>query len=187
MSSHAPRLSSVAASLPNVLVTGTPGCGKSSLCARLSEASGLRHIDVGALVRSRALHSGWDERHSAYTLDDDRLCDCLEAELASGGCLVDFHSTSAFPVRWFELVLVLRCSTHTLHDRLTARGYSAAKVDENLQCEIMQVCLDEAREAWDEQTVVELLSDTRQQMDDNVDRCQRWLRQWQADHSVRSS
>ena len=183
--------------LPNVLVTGTPGCGKSSLCGRLSELSGLRHIDVGLLVRDRGLHSGWDEQHAAFTLDDDRLCECLEAELADGGCIVDFHSTSTFPVRWFELVVVLRCSTHTLYERLQQRGYSAAKIDENMECEIMQVCLDEAMEGWggseheqqqqqQQQRVLELHSDTVEQMDSNAERCALWLRQWQAEHAAQS-
>ena len=167
--------------LPNILVTGSVACGKTSLCARVSEVTGLRHIDVGSLVRDRALHCGWDEQHAAYTVDDDKLCDCLEAELATGGCIVDFHSTSTFPVRWFALVLVLRCSTHALHNRLTQRGYSTQKVEENMECEIMQVCLDEVREAWDERQVVELYSDTVQQMDDNADRCAAWLRQWQTE------
>ena len=167
--------------LPNLLVTGSVGCGKTSLCAQLAEASGWRHVDVGALVRDRALHDGWDEQHQAFRLDDDKLCDALEAELATGGCIVDFHSTSTFPVRWFCRVLVLRCSTHILHERLTRRGYGAAKVDENVECEIMQVCLDEAREAWDEQQVVEAQSDTHEQMLANVSTCRQWIEQWRAE------
>ena len=184
MSSSVPLPSAAAAALPNLLVLGTPGCGKTSLCARLSEVSGLRHIDVGALVRERSLHSGWDEQHCAFTLDDDKLCDWLEVELAGGGCCVDFHSTSTFPTRWFALVVVLRCSTSVLHDRLSARGYSVSKVAENMECEIMQVCLDEAREAWDERQVVELQSDTIEQLDENVERCKQWLTHWQAQHSA---
>lgn len=185
MCSSAPSTS--AAALPNLLVIGTPGCGKSSLCARVSELTGLRHIEVGSLVRDRSLHTGWDSLHSAYTLDDDKLCDCLEVELAGGGCLVDFHSTSTFPVRWFALVVVVRCDNSILHDRLSRRGYSAMKVEENVECEIMQVCLDEAREAWDERAVVELQNDTIEQLDDNAERCKQWLMHWQADHPTQPS
>ena len=163
------------------------GCGKSALSARVSELLGMRHVEVGSLVRDRSLHSGWDSAHSAYTLDDDKLCDLLEVELAAGGCIVDFHSTSTFPVRWFALVVVLRCSTHTLYDRLVRRGYSADKVGENVESEIMQVCLDEAREAWDERQVLQLQSDSVEQMDDNVERCAQWLRQWQAEHQTEPS
>ncbi len=42
-------------------------------------------------------------------------------------------------LRWFDLVLVVRADNATLFDRLSARGYSTRKRNENLECEIMQV------------------------------------------------
>ena len=40
---------------PNIMVTGTPGTGKTSLCAELCRAAGgaLRHVEVGALVKAK--------------------------------------------------------------------------------------------------------------------------------------
>jgi len=35
---------------------------------------------------------------------------------------VEFHGSELFPERWFDLVLVLRCSNTTLYDRLQRRG-----------------------------------------------------------------
>jgi adenylate kinase len=98
--------------------------------------------------------------------------------MSSGGNLVDFHSTSSFPLRWFPLVVVLRCSTDRLFDRLTGRGYSAAKVDENVEAEIMQVCLDEVREGWDEEAIVELQSNTVDDLENNCRWCVQWIAQW---------
>jgi adenylate kinase len=62
-----------APALPNVLVTGTPGCGKTSLCRRLAELSGLRHVEIGELVRERGLHDGWNERFQCFDLNDDKV------------------------------------------------------------------------------------------------------------------
>ena len=53
-----------------------------------------------------------------------------------------------FPERWFDLVLVLRCSNTLLYDRLQARQYSGRKLEENVQAEIFQTILDEARESY---------------------------------------
>ena len=58
--------------------------------------------------------------------------------------------------RWFDLVLVLRADTNVLYDRLKKRGYSDKKVNENMECEIMQVVLDEARESYAEEIVKEI-------------------------------
>ena len=111
-----------------------------------------------------------------------QLCDVLEEELRGGGCLVDFHSTSSFPIRWFPHVVVLRASTHVLFDRLARRGYPPLKVQENVEAEIMQVVLDEVREGWEDSQITQLTSDTVEQMEDNCSRCCQWLEQWKRDH-----
>ena len=39
-------------SAPNVLVCGTPGTGKSTLCEAVAKATGLAYVDVGKVVRA---------------------------------------------------------------------------------------------------------------------------------------
>jgi adenylate kinase len=101
----------------------------------------------------------------------------------AGGNVVDFHTCDVFPERWFDLVLVLRSDNTVLYDRLAKRGYAQAKLAENVECEIMQTVLEEARESYDEQLVVELRSDTVAEMDANVERVGAWLQQWKADNA----
>lgn len=48
----------------------------------------------------------------------------------------------------------------------------------------MGVVLDEAREAYTEEIVVELQSETVQDMEDNVARIIQWIENWQRDLSV---
>ena len=57
-------------------------------------------------------------------------------------------SDQLFHERWFDLVLVLRCNNTLLWDRLQARGYKGKKLEENLQAEIFQTILDEAKESY---------------------------------------
>ena len=61
---------------------------------------------------------------------------------------------------------MLRAKTDVLFDRLTERGYSEKKRGENLEAEIMQVVLDEARESYEEDIVQELPSNTVEEMDE---------------------
>lgn len=58
---------------PNILVTGTPGTGKTTTCQQVIEAIGFTHINVGDLVKQQELHSGWDEEHDCYIIDEDKV------------------------------------------------------------------------------------------------------------------
>jgi len=40
--------------------------------------------------------------------------------------------------------------TKTLYERLESRGYSEKKIRENVECDIFQVVVEEAKEAYDE-------------------------------------
>ena len=58
---------------------------------------------------------------------------------------------------------------------LASRGYSAKKLADNMEAEIMQVILDEARESYQEEIVVELPSNTIADLESNVERAASWL------------
>ena len=58
---------------PNILVTGTPGTGKSTLCRRLVDCSGLRWINVGDFATQAGCLGEWDERYNCHELDEDKL------------------------------------------------------------------------------------------------------------------
>ena len=62
------------------------------------------------------------------------------------------------------------------------RKYSEAKLQENIDSEIMEVLLQEAREAYDQEIVVELKSNTAEELETNVDRIESWLKQWMEDN-----
>ena len=165
---------------PNILVTGTPGTGKSCTCALIAEATGLKHLEVGELVKQESYPEGWDEEFQSYTLDEDRLLDGIEQSMEAGGMVVDFHGADLFPERWFDLVLVLRANNTVLFDRLTERGYAQNKITENVECEIMQVVLEEVRETFPAEIVHAVQSETVEDMDSNVERVKQWLAAWRA-------
>ncbi|KAL3658905.1 hypothetical protein V7S43_016048 [Phytophthora oleae] len=169
---------------PNILVTGTPGTGKTSMCQQLAERSQLlTHLNVGDLVKERGLHNGRDEEFDCFILDEDKVCDEMEDMMAEGGKVVDFHTCDFFPERWFDLVVVLRVDNTTLFDRLHKRGYSEKKVAENVECEIMEVVLQEARESYAPEIVQELPSRTVEDMESNIDRVLAWVQHWMAQHA----
>jgi adenylate kinase len=76
----------------------------------------------------------------------------------------------------------VRCDNKTLYDRLKSRNYSEKKLQENLDCEIMEVLLQEARDAYNNEQVVELKSEKTEDLDSNVERIEQWVKQWKKDH-----
>lgn len=66
-----------------------------------------------------------------------------------------------------------------------SRNYPEAKLQENIDSEIMEVLSQEARESYDEEIVVELQSNTPEEMETNIERIEAWLKQWKEDNADR--
>ncbi|PIK50582.1 putative adenylate kinase isoenzyme 6 [Apostichopus japonicus] len=168
----APRLK------PNILITGTPGTGKSTLGQELAQRLSLTYLNVGDVAKEKELYEEWDEEYNCPVLDEDRLIDELEDTVSAGGCIVDYHSCEFFPERWFDFIYVLRAATATLYERLERRGYSGRKLDENIQCEIFETILEEAKESYLPSIVMEMQSNTPQDMEQNMEKITDHLRNW---------
>ena len=63
------------------------------------------------------------------------------------------------------------------------RNYDDAKLQENLDAEIFGVLAEEAREAFDEEIVVELNSENADDIDSNCERVISWLESWKKQHA----
>lgn len=161
--------------LPNILITGTPGCGKTQHCERLKEDLEFNFINVSQLVKDQSLYESYDEQFDSYIIDEDKTLDALEGPIAQGGVIIDHHSCDFFPERFFQLVVVLRTDNEQLYPRLEGRGYSEKKIEENMEAEIMRVVLDQAEESYPEEVVVVLDSNMPDDIDNNCQRIISWI------------
>lgn len=164
--------------MKTILVTGTPGTGKTLLGQRLAEAlTNASHrvltINLSELVRREHLYDEYDARLDTYLIDDRRVHKHLQKHLAAQSgydhCILETHTVTAVPRDATSLVIVLTCRTDVLYDRLMARGYSKAKVDENMECEIMRIVLEEAHGRFPSSTILELPSNTDEDLQDNIE------------------
>uniref|UniRef100_A0A183BQK4 Adenylate kinase isoenzyme 6 homolog n=1 Tax=Globodera pallida TaxID=36090 RepID=A0A183BQK4_GLOPA len=155
---------------PNVLITGTPGTGKSTLAKKVAENVGFEHVDSASTIKENNFFADYDAQLDTHVLDEDAFLDHLEERFGAdeGGLILDYHCADMFPKRWFDLVVVLRCATESLFDRLAERGYSERKRRENLEAEIFGVLSEEAKQSYDEAIVHELDNSTAAQLEANV-------------------
>ena len=133
-------------------------------------------------------------------MDEDPLLDDLEEIQKEGNNIFEYHGADLFPERWFKLVVVLntgfllvenglaavpRWPTHSmffsdnsiLYKRLEDRNYSASKIQENVECEIMRMIAEEARQGYKEDVVVYLESNTVEDMENNSENIINWIKQ----------
>lgn len=58
------------------------------------------------------------------------------------------------------------------------RGYSQTKLEENMDAEIFGLLLEEAKEAYDEEIVIELASENSEDIESNCARIAAWVEAW---------
>ena len=149
---------------PNILITGTPGLGKTSFSVlwqeKLKELKGLdfKNINIGKLVNEKKLYKNWNKEFNVPEFDDEMINKELEPYLNDGGVILNFLSNYFFPEKDINLVVLLRCNNTELYDRLKARGYNDKKITENIDCEIMEVTSEEVRDSYKDDIIIELKS-----------------------------
>ncbi len=122
-------------------ITGTPGTGKTSVSQEL-RSRGYRVIDMNEHIRSNGLLGDLDAGRDTHEVDLDLLNDSLQTYRDSPDLyLMDSHLSHFMDCSG---IIVLRCEPSALAKRLEARGYSCAKVLENVQSEVLDVILCEA-------------------------------------------
>lgn len=162
--------------LPNILVTGTPGVGKTTLCSLLEaqlpedfSLEGFQYVKLAELINTKKLYKDWNEEFDVPEYDEDMVCDELEPLMSQrGGIILEFHSCDFFPERWFDMIVLLRANNTSLFDRLSERGYKQNKIDENIECEIFEVLKDEVYECYSHGKIVELQSNSVEDMQANL-------------------
>ncbi len=143
---------------PAIIVTGTPGVGKSVTAKGLARLLGYEFVDLGVEVRRRKLYSRRDRTSGSYLIDESRARNYLRSLLlGDGGVVVAAHFVGRlFPLKMVRLVLVLRVDPAVLHRRLRRRRWSRRKAWENVESELLDICLFDAVQAFGKQKVFEI-------------------------------
>lgn len=129
-----------------VAITGTPGTGKSSVCSMLKSTQNYNIIHLNQLIDEKKLYTGIDSKRNALNVDIDALVDYVKHVPIKGTTIFEGHLAHHLPV---DTVIVLRASPSKLRKRLASKGFSALKIQENVEAEALDVILVEAVEMND--------------------------------------
>ena len=128
-------------------ITGTPGTGKKSVAPLVGEALGIPSVSL-----PNVSHSGTRE------LVIDTAKAMLELSREPPGRVVAYGHLIPYvlPRSLVSRVFVLRCDPAVLKGRLSRRGYSAIKIRENVEAELIGVLAYDAYRAFGRPRTVEL-------------------------------
>jgi adenylate kinase len=140
-----------------IIITGTPCTGKTTLAKRISKERGLLYIDANEVIRKNNLRESYDRKNRCYVVDEKKLGKALATIIkrSKRDIIIDSHMSHYAPSDLVDLCIVTKCSLKALKRRLESRGYPKAKVRDNLDSEIFDICLNEATELGHKVKVVD--------------------------------
>jgi len=152
-----------------IIVTGTPGTGKTVFAKKLAKHEGYRYVDVNDVVKEHKLSECYDRKRKTKVVDEKKLAKVLEGMIKGfkagkdmagkktkeKGMVIDSHMSHFINPEYVDICIVMKCGLKTLEKRLKKKGYHKAKIEENIQSEIFDICYVEAVEMGHKVKVVE--------------------------------
>ena len=135
--------------LKAIIVTGSVCSGKTTLAKKLAKRRNYKYVDVNKVIKENKLSESYDAILDSYIVDENKLVEVLKdlIKKSKKQLIIDSHMSHHLPKEYVELCIVTKCELKELKRRLQARKYSEAKIRNNLDAEIFDVCLVEAKEA----------------------------------------
>lgn len=132
-----------------IIITGTPGTGKTSVTGELMKRFDAEYISINSLLDEYDLSLGTDSVRGYNIVDTEKMIpvvdkireDCVKEHLIFEGHLAQDYPSA-------DKVVVLRCNPLVLRERLSSRDWREEKVSENVSAEILGVCTSESYETY---------------------------------------
>jgi adenylate kinase len=143
-----------------ILITGTPGVGKTTVAKQLAEALDALYVNLTNLAQTNDLVSDEDKERKTAIIDERKMRQKISEMLSTidkSAVVIDGHYAAAVvPKHYVTKAFVLRRNPVELHTLMQKSGFSGAKLWENLASEILDSCLIEAVREQGEHKVCEL-------------------------------
>jgi len=129
-----------------IIISGTPGTGKTTISTFLSTKLGATLISLNKLIIDKNLTLSYDKERETHIADTDKCIEYLVEKinnLKTKGIpylIIESNFSDIVPDEFIDYAIILRCHPKVLYNRLKERNYNEKKIKENIQAEILGEC-----------------------------------------------
>jgi adenylate kinase len=142
-----------------IIITGTPGVGKTEISKALSARLGASYANLEDIVRDENLVSETDKERRTPIVNVRRLSKRIKEIILSSpkDIVIEGHyAPDVVSSKIVSSVFVFRRDPEELEAEFQARGYDEKKTSENITSELLDVCLVNAIEKYGIEKVDEI-------------------------------
>src|SRR5207245_5445004 len=143
-----------------IIVTGTPGVGKTVVGQLLAKENGFTFLSRSELVKIHGLNNGVDRRARSYIIDEpdvERMLQGYLEDRRERGIIFETHSLNSILHESRGMVaVVLRLDPLVLARRLKGRNWPKLKIWENVEAELIDLSLYDSLKLLGKRSVYEI-------------------------------
>ena len=124
-----------------IILTGTPGTGKSTLMEILREELKYPVFNINQVIIENELFDRRDEERDTLILNEEKIekyfIKFIDSLPNDAKVIVNGHYFEFIHRQFISMIIILRTHPEALLDRLEKRKYKVSKIQENVQAEIL--------------------------------------------------
>ena len=129
-----------------IIISGTPGCGKTSVAKEISNLINTETISLNELAITGEYSFEYDKERKTYVVDIEIFLPYIIKRIEDikqenpPYLIIESHFSDIIPEKFIDYVFILRCDPDELFKRLEKKNYDLKKITENIQAEILGNC-----------------------------------------------
>lgn len=134
--------------MKNIIISGTPGCGKTSVSKEISKLIDAKIISLNELAASRKFSFEFDKERKTYIVDFKVFLPYVLKKIEKikkinpQFLILESHFSDVIPEKYIDYGFILRCDPDELFKRLKKKNFELKKIIENVQTEILGNCVN---------------------------------------------
>jgi len=140
-----------------LIITGTPGVGKTTLARLLSKKLGCLAYNEKTLALEKKIGK-WNEKENELVIPLEPFAKMLDAFLSKQkNAVIEGHLLCELKLK-ADYVILIRVHPELLESRLQERNYTEEKIQDNVFCEGIDYCKKHVERNYPKEKIVEIQS-----------------------------